>query len=286
MPNTPQPWINAATNAVNPTKNALIVEGPDDHAVMQEWLRKEPILLWSDKVHLAEVGGRAALLKGLKWLHDENAEDREKIFGLADRDEWDAADVLNVKAERPTLLVNEDRHSIESYFCDPAELLPALRAWHDSGEFDFSKVISALPARCEAQLATRVPHWALCRVIGRRARQISLDARYPHFFRDQCPLPAEATIREKLQEWATLFDPDAVYVEYEALRDASLAKSLSQQYRGCVEPASFFTQVIKAGTDGLNAVKLQDDRQWMIELARWSPEMPADLRALLQPVLQ
>jgi hypothetical protein len=284
MPNTPPAWVPLARNAVNPSKKALIVEGDDDFRVLQEWLRKEPIPSWTNKIFLTQANSRGAVLKGLKHLDDEDDAEKASIFGLVDRDEWEAADVAELRTERPTLLVNLERHSIESYFCDPSELIPILESWQKTGEYDFAGVIAALPALCEASLVNRVPHWALCCVVERRAKMISLDAEYPHYFKGRCPLPTDNEIRAKLQEWAALFDADAIFDEYTALRDASRARPLNEQYRSCVEPKEFLTQVVMLGENGLNSVKQENAGQWMTELARYSEAMPLDLRTLLQPL--
>jgi hypothetical protein len=61
-------------------------------------------------------------LAGLRWLNENNNPHRTVIFGLADRDEWEPADVALIVLKCPTLLVNHTRHSLESYFCDAAEI--------------------------------------------------------------------------------------------------------------------------------------------------------------------
>ena len=56
------------------------------------------------------------------------------MYGLVDRDEWDVATV-NAKVQAlQQLLVNPDRHCLESYFAEPGEIAAALHH-HNSAKY-------------------------------------------------------------------------------------------------------------------------------------------------------
>lgn len=275
-------WVKAAQTAASQNKKVLAVEGKNDVAVYREWLHKRLGPAWVNAVHLENARDRARLLSGLRRLNEADDPFKDSIFGLADRDEWQAADVAALKAELPTLLVNESRHSLESYFCDPDELEAALTA---SGNQNIVPVMPNLRQRLESALEQYVPHWALGCTIQRANERIREDAQYPAFFRDICPLPADEDIAAKLQQWASMLDPTPLLQSYASLRQTSFARPQTEQFRSCVEPKLLFAKVVVAGPDGLNSVAQKSAEDWRIQLARWSPAMPADLEAVLAPLL-
>src|SRR5262249_22829869 len=111
--------------AISPLRKALVVEGPDDVAIYTEWLRKLAAPNPFDAtLDLVAANGRTAVLACRRWFADNGGEPR--VFGLVDRDEWDAATITRWRTTLPQLRVNADRHGIESYFCDPDEIAPAL----------------------------------------------------------------------------------------------------------------------------------------------------------------
>ena len=57
------------------------------------------------------------------------------------------------------------------------------------------------------------------------------------------------------------------------------------QFRECIEPKLFFSQVVVEGPHGLNSIQQKNRSDWLTELARWSSAMPDDLRFTLAPVL-
>lgn len=285
--NPPPSWVSRAQTAASQNKKVLAVEGKTDLAVYREWFAKVHGTTWANQVHLEIAENRPKLLSGLRWLKDNNDPAKDNIFGLADRDEWDSTDVSALIAKSPNLFVNQSRHSLESYFCDPDELESFLIARDAaSGSQTFALLLAPLKNLMEISRPIYVPHWALGCVIRRANERIREDAQYPTFFRNTCPLPSDHEIRAKLSEWATVLDPNGLFATFEALRDSSLARPIAEQFRECVEPKLFFGQVVVAGACGLNSIRQQEGNDWLIELARWSPEMPADLRSTLAPMLK
>src|SRR5207245_7356041 len=87
-----------------------------------KWLAK--IDPWfGNRLELVATNGRNDLDAALASLgHPGDA------YALRDRDAWDAARMATARAANPRLLVNPSRHCIESYFCDPDEVVSALLA--------------------------------------------------------------------------------------------------------------------------------------------------------------
>jgi hypothetical protein len=286
MSNGPKAWVQRAQTAAAQNKKVLAVEGKSDLAVYREWLEKRLGSTWANKIQLENAESRPPLLAGLQWLRATNDPAKDVIFGLADRDEWEPGDVATLKAELPTLLVNETRHSLESYFCVRDELVAILQARDaHTGNAVFTPHLQALRLLLDSARADYVPHWALGCTIQRANERIRNDQQYPVFFRDTCPLPADADIQAKLQAWAAILQPATLFTTFNALRAASLARPHAEQFRSCVEPKLFFGRIVVAGTQGLNAIQQKPVEDWLVELARWSPAMPLDLEAVLTPVL-
>jgi hypothetical protein len=291
MSNGPKAWVQRALTAAAQNKKVLAIEGKFDVAVYREWLAKRLGPTWTNQVHLEKAGegdrgGRSPLLAGLRWLQEHNDPDKDVIFGLADRDEWEPGDIAALQVELPTLLVNESRHSLESYFCDPDELDAALQTRDTAtGTGTFAPHLAALRQQLENARGDYVPHWALGCTIQRANERIRTDEQYPAFFRDTCPLPADANVQAKLHAWAAMLDPAVLFASFDALRGASLARPIAEQFRSCVEPKLFFGRIVVAGAHGLNSIQQKPAEDWMIELARWSAAMPPDLEVTLNPVL-
>ena len=78
------------------------------------------------KVDLISLGGKNEVLNTLAWFRDSE-DNPADLFGLVDRDEWDGATIASQIQDLPQLRINPNRHSLESYFCDPREMRPASR---------------------------------------------------------------------------------------------------------------------------------------------------------------
>src|SRR5437879_3840056 len=126
-PPKPVPQVQKTLGA-SPGKRILLVEGQNDKAVYEAWLKKLAAPnLFSDRVVVEAVGGRPAVLAALEWFRDHGGNPGH-LFGLVDRDEWDAAILVVQTAAMPQLRVVAGRDCLESYFADPDELEPSLQA--------------------------------------------------------------------------------------------------------------------------------------------------------------
>lgn len=286
MSEQPPAWVARAQTAAAQNKKVLVVEGTTDEAVYREWIAKKLGATWANLVHLETAQDRPRMLSGLRWLQENDDPLKDVVFGLADRDEWEQADVAALQNNSPTLLVNQSRHSLQSYFCVPEEIESILSHRDaESGASLFGPHLQALRQQLETARTDYVPHWALSCTIQRANEKVRRDALYPIFFRNTCPLPSDEDVRVKLQEWADILAPNALFNAFDHLRTESLARPLAEQFQSCVEPKLFFGRIVVAGPHGLNSIQRKSSDDWLIELARWSPAMPADLEVILAPLL-
>jgi hypothetical protein len=186
----PPDWVqNLAEPVLSIGKRVLAVEGIRDSQIYTEWLRKlAPAgTLADDRVVVVSTGGKGALLSGLKWFRDEGGNPGD-VYGLRDRDEWDAARIAFEAANLPQLRVNPLRHCLESYFCDPDEIEAALLGIDPAKS---APRLINLRAQIGAQLQNWSDHWSLWTTTNRLNAEMR-GAKFPHFFHAQYKLPADA----------------------------------------------------------------------------------------------
>jgi len=260
----------------------LAVEGPDDVKVYAAWLERLAASTgetFSSQVDLVDAGSKRSLLSGLRWLRDHGG-DPQTVFGLADRDEWEAATIQQLTQELVRLRVNVHRHCLESYFCDPEEIVATLR--HKDGS-QYGRHVPELTRAIARRRKDWVCHWCLWVTLQRVAVQLSQDGEFPDVFHGQHPLPSDNTIKQRLRAWSAVIAPKAVFTQFDTLRSASLRLPHKRQFRERVYAKDFYPQVVKPQllkADG--AIQAQD---WMVSLAEWSPEVPEDIRSILEPLV-
>ena len=248
-PPKPVTRVLSILSAISASK-ILLVEGVEDYDVYSRWLKKllPPGEIVATKVHLEQLEGKPTVLRVLEWFRDHEG-NPTNVFGLTDRDEWDTAMVASKRAEFPQLRINVERHSLESYFCDPEEIGPAL-ANLDSATF--VEHLPVLIAQVVAELPARVDHWSLF-TVTERVKHRMIDAQYPGIFHDQFALPDDEQIRDRLRQWSRLMETEKVFQEFSELRDLSRARSQSRRLRSCVWSGPFFDQVVCGGPAGLQS---------------------------------
>ncbi|HEY3966381.1 MAG TPA: hypothetical protein VGM05_17605 [Planctomycetaceae bacterium] len=281
---TPPDWVK---NHVIPRLGAtpvrvLAVEGLDDLKVYERWLDKlaaELNVLPSSKVLVVETAGKTRLIGGLEWLRD-HAGDPAHVFGLVDRDEWTSKAAQLVKQALPRLLVNESRHCLESYFCDPDELDAALQSRDVA---NYGPELPNLRIAIGQARETWVPHWALWVTLQRAHAELTHDGQFPNNFHGQHPLPADAEIKRRLAAWSKTLDPKHLFTGFDQLRTSALKRNHRRQFRECIYSKDFYPQIVKPLLLKLDPAIDPDD--WPINLADWSPDVPADIRMILDPLL-
>ena len=220
------------------------------------------------------------VLDALEWQRSGAQQAPPWIYGLVDRDEWDAATVATQCAADPRLLVNPNRHCLESYFTDPQEIEAALLA---KDRQVYGPRIAVLRDRIESHRANWVDHWSLWVTMSRVCRNLGEES-FPGFFHDQYVLPRDVEIKTRLEVWGTVVDSRATFVAFDRERTQAREQSHSVQLRSCVYAKKFYPIVVVQG--GLNVLGPSDGRGWMLKMAKWSPTVPKDLATLLEPLLR
>mgnify|MGYP002778134675 CR=1 FL=1 len=260
----------------SPTRKILLVEGPDDRDVYDKWLSQlVPGGIYTDRVTLERMGGKSVVLSHLEWFQQHN---EPRVFGLVDRDEWDTATCQARRAALPNLLLNSERHALESYFCDPDEVFPAIQQSNPDAD------LATFREPIDSTLATYVCHWALLTTTDRLKNRM-MEIGYPGQFNAQIPPPDDATIQTCFQQWANTLDPLQGFAEFNTLRSTALAEPMTIQFRRCVWAKRFFEQVVIPQLNALTPSHQRSAGDWMIHLAEFSPQVPADLAPLLTRVL-
>jgi hypothetical protein len=279
-PPKPVPIVQGILRA-SPGKRVLLVEGPNDKAVYEAWLKKlaYPNLVTA-RVVVEAVEGKRAVLTALEWFRDYGGNPGH-LFGLVDRDEWDAAIVTTQTAALPQLRLVAGRDCLESYFADPDELEPSLQA-EDAA---YAAQLPAFRTRLENALPARVAHWALFTTTERLKERMNA-AIYPGAFHATIPIPPDADIQNRFQTWAGLVAHPQLFNELDGLRAQALGAVPASQFRSHVSAKLFFDHVVYPAPEGLRRFRAKPDSTWRLDLAENAPTAPADIAAILQPLLQ
>ncbi|MCY2994429.1 MAG: hypothetical protein NTY19_42160 [Planctomycetota bacterium] len=265
-------YVTKAKQALSLGKKILFLEGIDDEAVYTKWLEKlDP--LFAARLEIIDCEGQQKVSKGLALLGNP-----PNVFGIQDRDEWDSAQIAAMQAAHPRLFVNPDRHTLESYCCDPQEITLALL---NQDPATFGPQVNQLTAEITAGLADWVDHGALWTSLM-RVQNAMQEAKLPHFFNQIVPIPPDATIRTRMQQWRTIVDDVDMFAAFAALRTHARSQTQSKQLQSCVYAPLFFTAVV---LPKLQQLQPSDERTWKVNLAEWSPNPPPDVVPLLQAVL-
>jgi hypothetical protein len=262
-------------------KRVLAVEGDDDKDVYSAWLRKLTPrgTMFSDKLVVVDAGDKVKVLQGLIWYRDLPNPPSGELYGLVDRDEWDATTVSAKLADIPRLLVNLSRHCLESYFIDPSEIGSALRA---KSQVQYATHIPAIRAAIDPYRLAWVDHWALWVTMCRVSRRL-MEESFPGHYHDQIPLPEDDAIEERLRGWASVVEARAVFEAFRNERSRARTMSTSEQLHGCVHAKSFFSRIVVQ--DALHPCGGHNAKNWMLKLSKWMPAVPQDLLPILQPLL-
>jgi hypothetical protein len=134
----------------------------------------------------------------------------------------------------------------------------------------------------ESAVLEWVDHWSL-RVTTNRTQGLMHAAEFPSCYHNHHPIPSDSTVQAKFEEWARVIEPPPLLHRFSQLRTSSRSEPPDRQFRGCVYAKDFFPIVVNPG--GLQLLDRFTMDDWMINLAEWSPQVPADLVPILQPLL-
>ena len=76
-----------------------------------------------------------------------------------------------------------------------------------------------------------------------------------------------------------------LFHEFAALRAKALAAPSSVKFRSHVSARRFFDDIVYPAPEGLRRFRVKSDTTWRIDLAENAPTVPADIAAILQPLL-
>jgi len=243
----------------------LLVEGADDVDAYRIFLdRKFPG--WEVRWHLAEAGKKATVVEMVRkepaWL------------GLVDRDEWTDAQIAAHSAASPNLLVLP-RFCLESYLIDPAELWAALPAKQQAkvagGEVRFR-------GEMLADLQGWIRHAALWHGVRPLWRQLR-DQGFPDSVLGNPPMPDDAALRVKFNDWHVTLDADAVLASVHALEERLASEDESKLYAQWLYAKDFYPQVVHQVLNRLLGQKPAKERRLAILRTR---TVPGDLAVLWQ----
>jgi hypothetical protein len=276
-------WMKTvAVPTLKKGKRVLAVEGDDDKGVYTAWLKTlaQPGTFFSDKVVVVDAGDKHKVLQGLIWFRDPATRPPGTLYGLVDRDAWDAGTIATQTTTIPQLLVNANRHCLESYFSDPLEIAAALRAKHAT---QYTSDIQRIDTHLKAQLPDWVDRWSLWVTTCQVSQQMTEEA-FPGFFHDRLPLPDDGMIEARLETWARVVDPNRVLAAFRQERSAARLKTASEQFRGCVQAKMFYRGIVVG--QALQPIKSDNPKRWMLRLAKWMADVPIDLAPMLRPLLR
>ena len=233
------------------------------------------------KVVVEEAGGRPAVIAALEWFRDHGG-NPGRLFGLVDRDEWDNAAIAAQTAALPQLRVVPSRDCLESYFTDPDELEPSLQAENAA----YAGQFPAFRAYLEAALPARTAHWALftTKKTGTE-KKLHEPAMYPGAFHASIPIPADADIQQQFQVWAGLIHIPNSSTNSSRLRAQILARRHPSDLSSHVSAKRFFEEIVHPAPEGLQRFRVKSNTTWRLDLAENAPSVPADIAAILQPLL-
>jgi hypothetical protein len=249
-------------------KPVLLVEGSDDNVILSYFLEKHRP--GSDqRIFIGEAGGKPEVIRGLKH--------RPQWIGVVDRDVWSQDDVDKVRRQTPRLFVLS-RFCIESFFCVPEELWPALPPSHRGAVEDN---IDRLKRPIFDVLPDWVAHSAMWRVLRIRAEGVRSRDIFPHALQ-KSPITDEDEIRRILETWHRYLDPERILEGYRAERQRGLALSVVEQFAGYVVGDKFFKKVIASILDELFGAT---DKNWLERFRDEQIQPPPDLTALFDEIL-
>jgi hypothetical protein len=167
---------------------------------------------------------------------------------------------------------------VARYFCESDDLRAALA----SSPIDGERAVRAIARLINAGLAEWVEHWSLWVTLERLKDRMS-EAAYPNAFHQGIKAPPAKDIKAKLKEWEAMIDVDILLRDFRLLKKESLKRPRREQLHSCIYAKNVFPQIVVVE---LNKLKTEiDSNEWMPKLAEWLPDVPADIAAVLQPLV-
>ena len=244
----------------------LLVEGLQDVTIFEHFFNQRSPG-WDLRLYIAPAGGK-------RHVHTGVCTHRPDWIGIMDLDEWSDEDVQEA-AQGSDRLKALPRFCIESYFCHPNELWPAIPP---SQRDQLGGGLDELARPIYDALPDWVMHGALWRVLRRLYRETNLPVEL-----ERGPVTNEDKISQILTDWYQNLAPDRVLAQYH--QELNVAQSLSreEQIRKYVHGKKFFNQVVVQTLNELLHGGGADD--WLDRFRDEKIQPPPDLQPLLDWVL-
>jgi hypothetical protein len=212
----------------NSNKRVLLVEGTDDVEVYRLLFNcKFPAKHWEQNWILSHAGGKQPLIEIL-------AKERTWL-GLIDRDEWSEDRILREQKALSNLLLLP-RFCMENYLICPDEI------WETLSENQRTKITGGLPRLKAEILADKdkwIRHcvlWSVINPLWEGLKALGFKSALLDFNTAQ----NDAKIQEILNKWYALFEPYAIFIQFQKRLNLVMAKSESEQLRLWVHGKQFY----------------------------------------------
>ena len=244
----------------------LLVEGLQDVTIFEHFFNQRSPG-WDLRLYIAPAGGKRRVRTGV-CTH------RPDWIGIMDLDEWSDTDLQDA-AQGSDRLEALPRLCIESYFCHPDELWPAIppsQRARLSGDMD----------ELARPIYDALPNWVMHGALWRVLRRLYRDTDFPVELERE-PVTNEDEIRRILTDWHRNLAPDRVLEQYREQLNAAQSFSPEQQIKTYVHGKRFYNQVVVPTLNRSFPGGGADD--WLDKFRDQNIHPPPDLQPLLDWVL-
>lgn len=209
------------------SKKAVLVEGKEDK-VAYELLFGKKYSNWENHLLFYPTGGKIKVIDELKQSPD--------FIGIIDKDEWSEEDIAESKKELSNLIVIP-RYCMESYLVDPEEIWQALppNRRKDVKYDDFRNAVLE-------NLENWTRHAALWHAVLPLYRILKKSGFNQILLNHTDIIENEEFIKEKLNEWHKILDPEDTYKKYLALFSEINSLNLREKLHQWIHGKKFWEQ--------------------------------------------
>ncbi|HLP57754.1 MAG TPA: DUF4435 domain-containing protein [Candidatus Deferrimicrobium sp.] len=212
---------------VGNAKKAVLVEGEEDQ-IAYELLFGKKYSNWENHLLFYPVDGKNKVINELKKSSD--------FIGIIDKDEWSGEDIAESKKELPNLIVIP-RYCMESYLVDPEEIWQALPP-NRRKEIKYDDLRNAILE----DLENWTRHAALWHAVLPLYPILKKSGFNQILLNHTDIIKNEEFIKEKLNEWHNILDPDNTYKKYLALFSEINSFSLREKLHQWIHGKKFWEQ--------------------------------------------
>lgn len=209
------------------SKKAVLVEGEGDK-VAYDFLFTKKYNNYDKYLLLQEAGGKDKVIKELEQSPD--------FIGIIDKDEWSEMAITEKKKKLPNLIVIP-RYCMESYLIDPEEIWEALPPIRQK-EVNYDEFRNAILENLE----NWTKHAALWHAVLPLYHILKKSGFNEILLNHTDIIKNEKFIKEKLNEWHRILNPDEIYKQYLDLFSKINALSLQEKLHHWIHGKKFWEQ--------------------------------------------